>query len=253
MTLASASLALPSAGTDLAQKPTPRMDRRLTIVMAVIGFHVLALWALQTGLLRRAAELVVPVQLLAEMIELPQPQVALAPEPPPQPLPEPVPRMVQAPRKPAPRPDPQPQAVTKPEPSAPAPQGNIALPPATLTESSPVALTQPAPAPAQPAPPAPPEIELPSSDADYLKNPRPPYPQLSKRLGEQGKVVVRVLIETNGTASKAEIRTSSGFDRLDVTALQTVLTWRYVPGKRAGVPEAMWFNIPIHFELTAAR
>ena len=68
-------------------------------------------------------------------------------------------------------------------------------------------------------------------------------------MGEQGKVVVRVFIETDGTASKAEIRTSSGYDRLDQTALQTVLRWRYVPGKRAGVAEAMWFNIPISFVL----
>ena len=72
---------------------------------------------------------------------------------------------------------------------------------------------------------------------------------MSKRLNEQGKVIVRAFIEVNGTASKAEIRTSSGFERLDQTALQTVLKWRYVPGKRAGTPEAMWFNIPINFVL----
>jgi periplasmic protein TonB len=44
-------------------------------------------------------------------------------------------------------------------------------------------------------------------------------------------------------------QTSSGFQRLDDTAVQTVLRWRYVPGKRAGVPEAMWFNVPITFVL----
>jgi protein TonB len=92
-------------------------------------------------------------------------------------------------------------------------------------------------------------VELPSSSADYLSNPPPPYPPLSKRLGEQGQVVVRARIEANGTASQAEIRTSSGFDRLDQAALQTVKRWRYVPGKRAGVPEPMWFNIPIRFVL----
>ena len=60
---------------------------------------------------------------------------------------------------------------------------------------------------------------------------------------------MRVLIEADGTASKAEIRTSSGYERLDQTALQTVLRWRYVPGKRNGVAEAMWFNVPINFVL----
>ena len=102
---------------------------------------------------------------------------------------------------------------------------------------------------APPGPPAPPRLELPSSDAAYLNNPKPPYPVLSKRLGEQGKVVVRVLIGTDGTAQQAEIRTSSGYDRLDQAALTTVLKWRYVPGKRGGVAEAMWFNVPINFVL----
>lgn len=214
------------------------MDRRLFIVIAVVGFHVLGLWALQTGLLRRAVELVVPVQVMAEFIELPQPQVTPTP-PPPQPQPAPVPKRV---TPPVPRPAPQPVAIADPTPSPTAATG--------ITEPQP-----PAPPPqtpivvAEPAPPAPPKIELPSSSADYLNNAPPPYPPLSKRLGEQGKVIVRAFIEVNGTASKAEIRTSSGYERLDQTALQTVLKWRYIPGKRAGVPEAMWFNIPINFVL----
>jgi periplasmic protein TonB len=92
-------------------------------------------------------------------------------------------------------------------------------------------------------------VELPSSDAQYLQNPKPPYPAISKRLGEQGKVVLRVLIGTDGTAQRAEIQQSSGFERLDQAALATVLRWHYVPGKRGGVAEAMWFNVPINFVL----
>jgi periplasmic protein TonB len=101
------------------------------------------------------------------------------------------------------------------------------------------------------APPSPtvPRLELPSSDADYLQNPKPVYPSMSKKLNEQGTVVVRVLIGADGVPQKAEIRTSSGFDRLDQSAAATVMKWRYVPGKRAGVAEAMWFNVPIHFVL----
>ena len=99
------------------------------------------------------------------------------------------------------------------------------------------------------APPAPAKVELPNASASYLNNPKPPYPALSKRLGEEGKVVVRAWIDTHGRATQAEIKTSSGYERLDQTALQTVLNWRYVPGKRAGVPEAMWFNIPLNFVL----
>lgn len=216
------------------------MDRRLFIVIAVVGFHVLGLWALQTGLLRRAVELVVPVEVLAELIELPQPQVTPAP-PPPQPQRKPVQKPV-LPPQPVPKQAPQPIAIADPAPSALAPAGTTEPQPPAPPMLAPVVV-------AEPAPPAPPKIELPSSSADYLNNAPPPYPPLSKRLGEQGKVIVRAFIEVNGTASKAEIRTSSGFERLDATALQTVLKWRYVPGKRAGTPEAMWFNIPINFVL----
>ncbi|TXI58704.1 MAG: energy transducer TonB [Limnohabitans sp.] len=94
-----------------------------------------------------------------------------------------------------------------------------------------------------------PVVSLPSSDADYLNNPAPAYPRMSRRQGEQGTVVLRVFINTEGRADKAEIRTSSGYSRLDEAALETVKRWRYVPGKRAGVPEAMWFNVPIRFVL----
>jgi len=68
-------------------------------------------------------------------------------------------------------------------------------------------------------------------------------------MGEQGTVLVRVFISTEGRAEKAEIRTSSGYVRLDEAALETVQRWRFVPGKRAGQPEAMWFNVPIRFVL----
>lgn len=218
--------------------PSARMNRRLLIVAAVIGLHIAGLWALQTGLLRRAVELVVPVQVIADLIELPQPKVEPTPPPPaPQPTPKPQPVVRQTPK---PQPTPLPVAVADPAPSDHAPIVPAPVPPAPA---------EPSPAPAKPVEPAVPAVQLPSSTADYLNNPAPAYPPLSRRLGEQGRVVVRVLIGTDGTASQAEIRSSSGFERLDQAALQTVLKWRYVPGKRAGVPEAMWFNVPINFVL----
>ncbi|MBU3646636.1 MAG: energy transducer TonB [Limnohabitans sp.] len=94
-----------------------------------------------------------------------------------------------------------------------------------------------------------PNLVEPSADADYLKNPPPAYPRASRRLGEQGTVIVRVFINTQGLPEKAEVRTSSGFARLDQAALEAVQRWRFVPGRRNGAPEAMWFNIPVHFVL----
>lgn len=226
------------------------MNRLLLIAGSVVIFHLAALWALQTGLLRRAVQLVVPVQVLSEVITPPAPRPATpppaAPAPPPKAPPPPAPPAPPKPArtaKPQPAPAPQPLAVAEAAPTAP-----TVAPPAPVAPV--VAAAPPATASTAPAGPAsPPRLQLPSSAADYLNNPPPEYPRLSRRMGEQGKVVVRVLIGADGSAQKAEINRSSGYDRLDQAALATVLKWRYVPGKRGDKPEAMWFNVPISFVL----
>ena len=221
------------------------MNRIVLIAGGVVLFHAVALWALQAGLLRRAVEVIVPAQVLTEFIA-PAPSPAPPPVQPRTPVrppadvirPQPPPPAAAAPAIP-----PQPLASADPTPAPNAPTGAIQAPP--MPQATNPTLT-PIPAP---APPAPARVVLPSSDADYLNNPKPAYPPLSRRLGEQGKVIVRVLIGPDGVAQRAEIRTSSGFERLDQAALATVLKWRYVPGRRDGVPEAMWFNVPIQFVL----
>lgn len=223
------------------EPPEPLINRTFIVTVAVVVFHVVALWLLQTGLLRRTVEMIVPAQVLAEFIEPPQPRD----EPPPPPPPEPRPQL----KPPVIAPAPQPVAMADRAPAPNAPVGTIEppapLPPVTAV----VAPAPPAPVATPSAPPAPPRIELPSSDADYLQNPKPPYPPVSKRLNEQGTVIMRVLIGVDGLPQKAELRKSSGFDRLDQSAAATVMKWRYVPGKRAGIAEAMWFNVPINFVL----
>ncbi|HET8748662.1 MAG TPA: energy transducer TonB, partial [Ramlibacter sp.] len=97
------------------------------------------------------------------------------------------------------------------------------------------------------APPAPAKVELPISDADYLQNPPPEWPRMSQRLGERGLVVVRVLIGADGRAKNGQVKQSSGYARLDQASLQAALNWKYVPGKRGGVPEDMWVNVPIRW------
>ncbi len=145
--------------------------------------------------------------------------------------------------KPSPQPAPTPvsnQSVAKPD--------TLALTPNNNAQVKGPASTAAAPSTASGKTGAPSLVE-PSADADYLKNPPPAYPRASRRLGEQGTVIVRVFISTQGTPEKAELRTSSGFDRLDQAALEAVQRWRFVPGRRSGTPEAMWFNIPVRFAL----
>lgn len=92
-------------------------------------------------------------------------------------------------------------------------------------------------------------ITPPTAHANVLNNPPPPYPRQSRRRGEQGKVVLAAEIAINGKALQALVNTSSGYPRLDQAALESVLKWQFIPGKKAGVPQKMWVNIPINFVL----
>jgi len=228
-----------------ADLPRPRLSRNAAIAMAVVVLHAGLIWALQSGLLLRTAQLIVPAEVLAQFIEPPQPRPEPAPPAPPVPVPpaRPVTPAPAVQKKAVPKPPVQPLAIADPTPSQNAPTGSLT--PALPSTPAPVETAPAAPA----APPSPPVVQLPSSNADYLQNPKPAYPPLSKRLGEQGKVIVRVLIGADGIPQKAELRQSSGFERLDQAALNTVLKWRYLPGKRSGVAEEMWFNVPINFVL----
>lgn len=99
------------------------------------------------------------------------------------------------------------------------------------------------------AKPAAPALELPTSDAAYLRNPVPPYPPLSEKRGEDGTVKLKVYVNALGEPEQVLLEKSSGFDRLDQSALDTVKRWRFVPGKRNGVPAGMWHFVPYKFVL----
>lgn len=226
-----------------------RVRNRMPIVAAVLGFHVLGLWALQSSLLQQDADILVPVRVVSELVVAeptrPVPAPAVPQTPPPRPM---VPTASQQPvsrtetRLQKPPEAPTPTAIAP----ALSPLNERTTPVSDVPPSAAIAAA-PAPAPTPAPPPVPERVELPSSSAQYLNNPKPPYPSISQRLGEQGKVVLRVFIDTNGVATRTEIRSSSGYERLDQTAVQTALRWRYVPGKRNGVPEAMWVTVPISF------
>ena len=100
------------------------------------------------------------------------------------------------------------------------------------------------------APAAPPvSVQLPSSQADYLKNPKPPYPRAAWNLGESGRTLVRVWVGPDGRPQRAEVIQSSGSPRLDKASYDAVMAWRYVPGKRGGVPELMSVDVPMVWEM----
>ena len=91
----------------------------------------------------------------------------------------------------------------------------------------------------------------PRFDAAYLQNPEPGYPLVSKRLGEEGKVLLRVLVNPEGLAEQVEVRQSSGHPRLDQAALGTVRRWRFTPARRGADRLAAWVLVPLSFQLDA--
>ena len=210
---------------------------------------------------------ITPVQLIALVPEpapaAPAPEPAAAPAPPKPEKPAEAPVRKSPPKptvKPERKPDPIPPAKT-PAPKEPAPQHSPAAEqptqaekPDSSTDSAPRSNDTPGKAPsgqgqARSDAPAAPTVELPSTRASYLNNPKPPYPASSKRLGETGTVLLRVLVGADGSAERVALKKSSGFDALDSSALETVRRWRFVPGKRNGVPAAMEYTVPIAFRL----
>jgi periplasmic protein TonB len=89
-----------------------------------------------------------------------------------------------------------------------------------------------------------------SARPDYGVNPKPPYPMLARRRGDQGVVLLRVHVRVDGSVVTAEIKQSSGFSLLDDAALQTVReSWRFIPARLGDAPVESWVEVPIRFVL----
>jgi len=156
--------------------------------------------------------------------------------------------MLEMPRQPPPAPPaPQPKTIHKTPPRvseivAPVPHVTTPTPapavfvaettaPPRLTPAA--ASAEPAPAaPPAPAPPAPTSVV--DLSAKMLSAKPPSYPLESRRLREQGTVVLAVLLATNGRVEEISVAHSSGFERLDRAALGAVRSWRWSPLMRGG-------------------
>jgi periplasmic protein TonB len=193
----------------------------------VIALHAVVFYALlQMNVIKLPVELpLLQVELLTPPApELPKPEIV-----PPKPRPvekRPVPRPVQ---------DVTPLAIPAEAPVA-APTVEVPAVP-------------PAPTFAPPAPPAPAAPSKPRFDADYLDNPKPAYPYGSRRLKEEGRVVLRVQVAANGLPSDVTVHTGSGHERLDQAALETVRRWKFVPARLGNEPVAASVLVPIVFSL----
>ena len=92
-------------------------------------------------------------------------------------------------------------------------------------------------------------VAPPSVDAAYLNSPPPSYPQAARRAGEQGTVMLRVLVSREGSAARVELEKSSGSTHLDAAARETVKAWRFTPARRGGEAVESWMVVPVVFRL----
>jgi protein TonB len=83
--------------------------------------------------------------------------------------------------------------------------------------------------------------------------PPPYYPEQARVLGQEGTVVLRVIISADGTVRQVTIDRSSGFSALDDAAVETVSEqWRFVPAQRGTVAVDSSVLVPIRFTLKEA-
>ncbi|MBL8469369.1 energy transducer TonB [Methyloversatilis discipulorum] len=211
----------PSAGLPL---------RGMSLTGAVLLHAAALLWIAHNPTVLEAPPMIMQATLIA-----PEPLPIAPPEPPKEEKrvePEP-PKQVVKPVKPVRKEQPLPQiaaaadapTTTTVAPQPPAPPEPVAI------DAPPVAEPSPAPVTAAPVV-APPPVTPPKFNVAYLQNPRPAYPPMSKRLGEAGRVMLRVTVDANGLPTNVEISKSSGFSRLDDAALEAVRKWKFVPARR---------------------
>jgi len=83
----------------------------------------------------------------------------------------------------------------------------------------------------------------------YNINPTPVYSPESQAAGEQGKVLLNLFINAQGFVQKAELKASSGYSRLDQSAINAVKNWRFIPAKRGEQSVDSWIVVPVLFSL----
>lgn len=221
------SVALPPL--DCSEAP-PSLGERLATACLVVGLHLLLLYAaLYLSVKNELIQL--PTTISARLLPMLE-EKKVEPAKPLPPLPKPVPQLRRPP-------------AIKPQPV-------LAVDSSQASASSFVVPVQPPAPPAQPvvAPPAPVAVLVAARfDADYLHNPKPVYPGISRRNGEEGKVLLKVRVSAQGNALDVMVSRSSGFARLDGAATDAVARWRFVPARRGDEAVESSVIVPITFAL----
>ncbi|OEZ78769.1 gram-negative bacterial tonB protein [Janthinobacterium sp. HH103] len=205
-------------------------------LMAIVVLHIAGFYAIQSGLLSRVVTAAMPTITTISIIAPPAPPKPPAPS---------VPKTVELSA-------PVPRAVIPPLPLiAVAPSEPTITPPQpTRAEAAPVATAAPtAPAAPSPTPPAPATPRTVSS-VEYIKAPQLIYPNLSRRLGESGTVVLRILINEKGLPEQILIQKSTGYTNLDEAGRQAAQRALFKPMIENGKPVPVYVLVPLTFQLS---
>lgn len=236
--------------------------QQLTVVGAVALVHAAGLWALLDHALQPAASATSAPVTMVMLLNEPA-AVAAPPAAPPPPQAQPTPRAAPpaAPKRQPKAPPPLPTVVpAQTAPDVPVP---TELPmPSSETAPAPaqaVAAPTPTPSAAEGSAPAPLQVAKAAAaasgvtrrieDVDYLRAPVLEYPSASRRFGEQGRVVLRVLIGADGQAEKIELAEPSAFRRLNEAAIEAARRALYKPHTEDGVPQPAWALVALSFQL----
>lgn len=203
-------------------------------LVSIIVLHALLFYTIQNGMLRQAVHAALPQAIMISFV---------APPPPPKPSAPAMPKTVKLSA-------PQPRTIVPPLPQlAKAPtEPTITLPQAPA-EATPLAVAAVATPPAPPAPPAP-AVPRTVSSVEYIKAPQPVYPSISRRLGESGTVVLRILISERGLPEQVSVHKSSGFANLDEAGRQAALRALFKPLIENGKPVPVFVMVPLNFQLS---
>jgi protein TonB len=229
---------------------------RPSALAVAIALHGALIAFVLSGALEKPHTEVEPPPVIVQLLT-PEPPLKLeppTPEPPQPKPPKPEPPKPE-PVKPQPRPEPPRPEQPKTEPAKPEvrPEPVKIEAPATAVAPAPTPVAPPAP-PAPPPPPAP-SVAKPSArtevsiSASYAAaNRKPEYPKRSLRLGEHGTVVLTVMVKSDGSAGDVEVKSTSGFTRLDRAAADAVKTWRFNPATIDGKAVDKSYEVPITFK-----
>jgi len=127
--------------------------------------------------------------------------------------------------------------------AAPAEVARVSVPPPA---AAPAAATAPATLPTAARAET---VTPPSFSAAYLRNPPPAYPVAARRNGEEGVVMLKVLVTAEGTPARVEVESSSGSRLLDAAAADAVRGWRFQPARRGNQNIEDWARVPLRFRL----